>query len=90
MQGQRKFKKGRGHAASCCPKSQFRGGTSLKGTARSAVYASRSGPIGCDSHVESALLRPLFLHGGQATSQPTVLKSTMLAGQPGHSPQPLC
>lgn len=29
---------------------------SLKDTARSAIYTSRSGATGCDSYVESALL----------------------------------
>lgn len=74
LQGQSTFKKGRGHAASCCPKLQSRGHPEPEGWSQACQSdTSRNRAHRLWSHVESggfpALLGPLFLHGGQVTSQ---------------------
>lgn len=74
LQGQSTFKEGRGHAASYCPKSQSRGHPEpAEWSQAHQSETSRNGAHRLWSHVESgglpAMLGPLFLHGGQVTSQ---------------------
>lgn len=90
-QDQSTFKKGRGHAASVAPSHSLGDTQPVVHSQACECDASHSGAGWCGSRAEAVGSCTALAHSRMEARlhlSATVLKSTTLAGQPGHNPQP--